>query len=105
MVDAATDTVPAADREAVAAWAASLLLDELAARAAATTDSTIGADSVEHASRAADYRALARSHRDRYFLLVGRGKTGRHLRPAGTTVHPAGHRRRGYDLRPRRGAR
>ena len=34
VVDDTTDTVPAADREAVAAWAAAELLDQLAARAA-----------------------------------------------------------------------
>lgn len=102
-VDAMTDTVPAADREAVAAWAAALLLDELAADAAATVDSTIEADSVEHASRARDYRALARAHRDRYYLLVGRGNTGRQVRAAGTAVQPRGPRRRWYDLGPRWG--
>ena len=98
VLDAQTDTVPGADREAVAAWAAALALEQLAARAAATTDSTIAADSVEPASRAPDYRALARGHRDRYWVLMGRGKTGRDIRPAGASAHPAGRRRRFYDL-------
>ena len=65
------DTVPARDREAVAAWGAALLLDEMAARAAGTTDSTIAADAVDYAGGADRYRRLARAHRDRYYELLG----------------------------------
>lgn len=70
-VVARTDTVPARDREAVAAWAAALLLDELAARGAGTTDSTIAADAVDYGGQADRYRRLARAHRDRYYELLG----------------------------------
>ena len=70
-VSATADTVPARDREAVAAWGAALLLDELAARAAGTTDSTLGADAVDYDGQTDRYRRLARAHRDRYYELLG----------------------------------
>ena len=105
VVSSDEDTVPPGDREAVAAWAAALLLDELAARATATRTPTIGADSVDHVARGPDYRAIAKAHRDRYYILVARGDTGRKLRAAGTVVRPGGDRARWYDLWPRWGGR
>ena len=71
VVDADSCTVPDADSEAVASWAAARLLEELAARGAATTDSTIRADAVDHESQANDYRMLAKGYRDRFYELLG----------------------------------
>lgn len=66
-----TDTIPADDREAVCCWAAALLLDQLAAHFAGSTDSTIQADAVEHGSKAAEYARRAASLRKRYLNELG----------------------------------
>ena len=71
LLDAATDTISPGDREAVALWAAALLLDQLAARHAGDTDSTIGADGVDRHAQADRYRRLAKDHRARYAALLG----------------------------------
>lgn len=64
------DTVPGDQREAVASYAASLLLDGLSAKACGNTDSTISADSVNRTSQAAEYAARARTYRKRYAELL-----------------------------------
>ena len=92
-VSATADTVPARDREALAAWAAALLLDELAARAAGTTDSTIAADAVDYGGGTDRYRRLARAHRDRYYELLGLDRAAE-SRPRAAGVHVSLGRRR-----------
>ena len=70
-VDATRDTTPAGDREALASWAAALLLDQLAAWYAGGSDSTIQADRVDHGSKSADFAARARALRKRYLDHLG----------------------------------
>lgn len=85
VVDPTTDTVPASDREAVAAWAAAELLDQLAARGAQASDTTIAADGVEHIAQVRSYRAIAKSHRDRYYELLGLQRSAE-MRPGATSA-------------------
>lgn len=66
-----TDTIRADDREAVCAWAASLLLDQLAAWFAGASDSTIQADVVDRRSKSGDFAARAKALRARYFSELG----------------------------------
>lgn len=70
-LDAGNDTIRADDREAVCAYAAALLLDQLAAWFTGASDSTIQADSVDRRSKGADYAARARNLRQRYFDELG----------------------------------
>lgn len=70
-VDIAADTVPSRDREAVACWAAALLLDQLASKYSGDIESTIQADSVDHQSKGRDYAARANALRKRYFDALG----------------------------------
>jgi len=67
----ATDTLPETDREAVASYAAALLLDQLASLYSGDSDSTISADSVQHQSKASEFAARARVLRKRYFDDLG----------------------------------
>ncbi len=62
----AEDTIPEADRAAVAALAASSLLEQLAVATAGDTDSTIPTDSVDHKSASDRYAARARAARKVY---------------------------------------
>ncbi len=71
VLNGSTDTLPAIHREAVAKWAAALLLDQLAARYAGTSDSTLQADAVEHGSKSRDYAARAASLRKQYLNEIG----------------------------------
>lgn len=66
-----TDTLPPTDREAVASYAAALLLDQLASLYSGDSDSTIQADSVNHQSKAGEYAARSRVLRKRYFDDLG----------------------------------
>lgn len=70
-VDAGTDTVPNKDRQAVASWAAALLLEQLASRYSGDIEPTIQADSVNHQSKGGDYARRARDLRQRYFDHLG----------------------------------
>lgn len=65
------DTIPPRDREPVACWAAAHLLEQLASFHAGDTDSTIGADRVDHRAGAESYAARARAARKRYFDELG----------------------------------
>jgi len=85
-VGEAVDTVPAADREAVAHYAAALLLDQLAAAASGDVTSTIRADAVDHGEAAPNYAQRARTARQRYHDLLGIDP--RRQQPAAVTVHP-----------------
>lgn len=70
-VDDEVDTVPFAEREAVASYAASLVLDQLSSLFSGDTDSTIQADSVDHNNKASQYAARARAMRKRYYDELG----------------------------------
>jgi len=70
-LSADTDTIPLRDREAVANWAAALLLDELANASAGDRQGTIQADSVDHASRSKEYSYRAKSARQLYLDHLG----------------------------------
>lgn len=71
IVSAVADTVPLADREAVACWAAALLCDQLSSLYSGTSDPTIQADSVQHQSKAAEFAKRANSMRARYYGELG----------------------------------
>ncbi|MGK2740542.1 hypothetical protein ACSHT0_06570 [Tepidicaulis sp. LMO-SS28] len=55
VLDENDDTIPPADREAVAGWAAALLLEQLASYYAGAKQSTIDADSVDWQSKSRDF--------------------------------------------------
>lgn len=71
VLDDDRDTVPALDREAVAHWAAGLLLDQLAAMHTGDKQSTLQSDSVDHAAKGPNYKALAEGHRQQYWNHLG----------------------------------
>ncbi len=68
------DTIPAGDREAVSAYAASLLLEQLANLHTNDGDTTIKADSVDRRSKGEQYAARARAQKKRYQELLGLGE-------------------------------
>lgn len=70
-VDGSTDTIPDEHREAVCAWAAALLCDQLAALYSNTGDSTIQADAVDHGSRPREFANRAKQLRQRYHDALG----------------------------------
>lgn len=70
-VDATTDTIPLVYREPVAAYAASLLCEQLATRYAGQMDATIQADTVDHNDKGRRYRTRANDLRKRYTDAVG----------------------------------
>lgn len=71
VVDNATDTIPAKDREPVCSWAAALLLDQLAAYFAGIADTTIQADVVDRRSKTSEYASRAKDARKRYYDELG----------------------------------
>lgn len=71
VVDGSSDTIRADDREAVCSYAASILLDQLAAWFTGSSDSSIQADSVDRKSKGADYASRARALRERYYKDLG----------------------------------
>ena len=89
VLDTAEDTIPEEHREAVCAWAAALLLDQLAARAAGASEPTIAADGVDRQSQADRYRRLAQAYRERYFQALGLDP--RRRLAAGTAVRAGAH--------------
>ncbi|WP_316978045.1 hypothetical protein [Shumkonia mesophila] len=70
-VDAGGDTVPVADREAVAGWAAALLLEQLSSLYAGNRQPTIAADTVDWQSKSRDYAARAKTLRQSYLNQLG----------------------------------
>lgn len=70
-LDAATDTIPLADREAAASYAAAILCDQLASLFSGASDSTIAADSVDHGAKASEFASRARALRKRYYDEMG----------------------------------
>lgn len=65
------ETVPPGDFEAVAHWAAALMLDQLASLYSGDKQSTIDADAVDHAGRGNTYAARASEHRKLYLDHLG----------------------------------
>ncbi|GAB3451578.1 hypothetical protein [Insolitispirillum peregrinum] len=84
VVDDTTDTLPVADREAVAAYAAAHLLEAMAAARSADCDSSIGAANVGWQSAASEYAKRAKDLRGRYFVALGLDSD--RVVPAGTVV-------------------
>ena len=93
VIDADQDTTPDADSEAVASWAAARLLEELAARGAGVTDSTINADGIDHNRQTSGYRALAKGYRDRFYELLGINRKDEMTTPSAAVAVALGPRR------------
>ncbi|GBG03903.1 hypothetical protein AZSI13_32300 [Azospira sp. I13] len=79
------DTIPTLHREAVAAWAGSILLEQLANLHTNDGDSTIQADSVDRRSKGEQYAARARAAVKRYRELIGVADKPEQL-PAGVQI-------------------
>lgn len=86
IVDDATDTVLVSHREGVAAYAAALLLEQLAAASINDGDSTIAADSTDRRTKAQEYASRARALKTRYADAVGLGGGGAAPAASGTSV-------------------
>ena len=84
LVDATNDTVPRGDREAVSAWAAANLCEQLANAFSGDSDSVIQSDSVDHGSKAQEFARRATSLRRRYFNELGIDP--KRSQPAGVVV-------------------
>lgn len=95
-VSGQTDTVPEPYRWPVACYAASLLCGQLASWYANQTDSTIGADAVDHKSKSELWRSREREYERKYYIGVGlpvpssgnagAGTSGQTLASAGAVV-------------------
>lgn len=85
-LDGTTDTIPIADREAVAQYAAAILLDQVAALTSGDSGSTIKADAVDHGASGPNYAERARTARKRYHDLLGIDP--KRMKAASVTVHP-----------------
>lgn len=70
-LDATGDTIPLKDREAVARWAAGLLLDQLANLFTGSQQPTIAADAVDHQAKGPGYARRAEAMRKAYFDHLG----------------------------------
>jgi hypothetical protein len=70
-LDAGEDTIPAQDREAVANWASSVLLQKLATSFSGNRQSTFLGDSVDHGAKAVNFASRSKKSRDLYFELLG----------------------------------
>lgn len=81
----AEDTIPGVHREALAAYAASLLFDQLASLAARNSDPTILVDGADRKSQAQEYASRARACRKRYADVLGL-QEGPAVKPAGAAV-------------------
>lgn len=71
IVDADNDTVPIADREAVAAWASNILLEQLATMYSGASDPTFDADTVDHQAKGRDFARRAKDKRQMYLNHLG----------------------------------
>ncbi|MBL3601296.1 MAG: hypothetical protein JMN25_15765 [gamma proteobacterium endosymbiont of Lamellibrachia anaximandri] len=70
-LDTTSNTIPVADKEAVASYAAAACCDQLATFYSGDTDSTIQADSVEHGGKAREFSSRANKMRKRYYDELG----------------------------------
>lgn len=82
------DTVGPGHREAVAAYAAALLLEQLAAAAINDGESTISADTTDRRTKAQEYASRAKALKTRYGEAMGLGNAGDSgtAQASGTTV-------------------
>lgn len=80
------DTIPVGHREAVAAYAAALLLEQLSAAAINDGESSIGADTTDRRTKAQEYASRARGLKTRYAEALGLGQDGNGPAATGTTV-------------------
>ena len=71
VVTSASCTVPSSDRYSVAALAAAMVCEQLAAYYATESAPTIGADTVDHASKSQTFAARAKSYRSQYQVGLG----------------------------------
>lgn len=71
LLDADNDTIPLKDREAVANWAASLMLQQLANHYSGAGSPTIAADAVDWQSRGGEFARRAKESRQFYFDHIG----------------------------------
>lgn len=83
-VSTVADTIPTGDRETFCKIAAAHLCDQLAAFYSNNSDSTIAADTVDHKSQAAEYRALANKYRKDFQNALGVDE--KTPRPSGVVV-------------------
>lgn len=86
VVDDVMDTVRASHREGVAAYAAALLLEELAAASINEGDSTIHADTTDRRTKAQEYASRARALKSRYADALGLAKDGEPAPASGMAV-------------------
>lgn len=70
-LSATVDTIPVADREALACYAAAHCCEQLASLFSGDSDSSIQADSVDHAGAGARFSRRADKLRQRYFDELG----------------------------------
>ncbi len=70
-ISGTTDTVPVADRDAVAGLGAALCARQLSAYYAQSSDSTIGADSVGYRTKSQEYEAVAKALEATYRRHLG----------------------------------
>lgn len=68
---ALADTIPLRDREPVCAWAAGILLDQLATLYAGNRQPTIAADTVDWQSKSRDFASRAKAMRQNYLDQLG----------------------------------
>lgn len=71
LVDAGSDTVPFKDREAVASWAAALLLEQMATLYSGNRQPTLAADTVDWQSKGRDFASRAKRFRQLYLDHLG----------------------------------
>jgi hypothetical protein len=70
-VTEASDTVPVRDREAVACWAAQLLLEQLSSLYSGHREPTIQGDTTDWQSKGRDYASRAKRLRENYLNHLG----------------------------------
>jgi hypothetical protein len=70
-VTAGTDTIPVKDREAVANWAAGLILQQLANHYAGHGTPTIQADAIDWRTKSSDFQSRANAARKTYLDYMG----------------------------------
>ncbi len=93
VVSEVLDTVAPGHREAVAAYAAALLLEQLSAAAINDGDATIAADTTDRRTKAQEYASRARALKARYGEAMGLGNDGGKPASAGSTVGWPGRQR------------
>ncbi|WP_341893879.1 hypothetical protein [Ferrovibrio terrae] len=84
------DTIPIHDREAVACWAAALVLQGMASAKASDRQATIQADSVDHQAKSNDYAKRAAEMRQVYYTHLGIDPKRQAPASAVATVRPTG---------------